>query len=220
MKRPVSVMAAVLVMALCGGAVAQSNLDLGFKLGGGMSKLNIQDVDWKMGLDGGAFFNIGITPGLSIQPEVLYAQKGMKIDLMGLGEFEWKMDYVEVPILVKRAISTSGNVRPVFYTGPVVSFLTSAKQTTSLMGIEEEEDIKEVFTGTDIGLAVGAGLDWLVGTSGKVVMDVRFTISLSDNFDKGSPLVQPIGAGDESLRNWNMAFMIGYGFWLGEKGGS
>lgn len=214
MKRLASVMVAVLVMALCGGAMAQPNLDLGFKLGGGMSKLNIEGVDWKMGFDGGAFCDIKLSPSFSIQPEVLYAQKGLKIDLMGLGEFEWKMDYVEVPILVKRGIPTSGNVTPVFFAGPVVSFLTSAKQTVSFMGQEAEDDIKDVFTSTDLGLLVGGGLDWLVGTSGKLVIDLRFTISLTDNFDKSSPLVEDI-VSDESLRNWNLAFMLGYGFGLG-----
>jgi hypothetical protein len=130
-------------------------------------------------------------------------------------EFEWKMDYIEVPILVRREISSSGNVTPVFFAGPAVSFLTSAKQTFSYMGNEEEDDIKEVFKGTDIGLVVGGGLDWLVGTGGKLVMDARFTISLSDNFDKSSSVVEDI-VSDESLRNWNLAFMLGYGFGLGE----
>jgi hypothetical protein len=214
-----SMMVAVMVLALCGGAMAQTISDVGFKAGGGMSKLNIEGVDWKMGFDGGAFLNMKFSPNLSIQPEVLYTQKGLKVDIMGLAEYEWKMDYIEVPILVRREIPTSGNVRPVFFAGPAVSFLTSAKQTLSFMGDEVEEDIKDVFKSTDIGLIVGGGLDWLVGTSGKLVTDVRFTISLSDNFDKSSPLVEDIVT-DESLRNWNLTFMVGYAFGLGGKSGS
>lgn len=207
----------VMVMALCGGAAASTTFDLGLKVGGGMSKLNIEGVDWKTGLDGGAFFNIKLNPNLSIQTEILYAQKGLKLDLMGLGEYKWVMDYIEIPIVVKRGFSTTGNVKPVFFAGPAIGFLISAKQTLSLMGTEAEDDIKEVFKSTDIGLTVGAGIDWLMGTSGKLVMDLRFTISLTDNFDKSTALVEDI-VSDESLRNWNMAVMVGYGFGLGNKG--
>jgi len=53
----------------------------------------------------------------------------------------------------------------------------------------------------------------MVGTSGKLTLDARFTISLTDNFDKSSQEVEDIVT-DESLRNWNLALMVGYGFQL------
>ena len=211
MKRSVILVLAALLVS--SAAMAETNYTLGVKAGGGMSKMNIEGGDWKMGFDGGAFFDVEFSPGYSIQAEFLYAMKGLKLDLMGMGEFEWKLDYIEIPILLKRKLITEGDVRPVFFAGPAIGILSSANQKVEFMGEEEEVDIKDVFTSTDIGLVVGAGLDWMVGTSGKLTLDARFTISLTDNFDKSSQEVEDIVT-DESLRNWNLALMVGYGFQL------
>lgn len=214
MRRPMLV--AVMVMVLCGGVAAGTTFDLGLKVGGGMSKLNIEGMDMKMGLDGGAFFNVRFNPKLSIQAEVLYAQKGSKLSLLGVDVAEWKLNYIEIPILVKQRIMTSGKVQPVFMAGPAIGMLTGAKRINSIT--DEEVDVKEGFESMDIGLAVGAGADVLMGTSGVLVMDVRFTISLTNNFT--GEIVNDVGfdAGDETLRNWNITFMVGYGFELGKKG--
>ncbi len=215
MRKPTVV--AVMVMALCGSVAASTTFDLGLKVGGGMSRLNIEDFDMKAGFDGGAFFNVKFNPKLSIQTEILYAQKGTKFSLLG-GEIKWKLDYIEIPILVKQRVSTAGNVKPVFFAGPAIAILTSAKRISSSAGTDEEEDIKEEFESTDIGLAVGAGIDWLMGTSGILVMDLRFTVSLTNNSAAESASSVGFYVGDQSLRNWNITFMVGYGFQLGNKG--
>jgi hypothetical protein len=216
MRRPT--MIAVMVMALCGSVAASTTFDLGLKVGGGMSKLNIAGADMKAGLDGGAFFGIRLNPNLSIQTEILYAQKGMEFNLLGLGDFKWEMDYIEIPIVVKRGFSTSGNLKPVFFAGPAISFLSSAKRTSSVMGTEEEEDIKEGFKSTDIGVTAGAGLDWLMGTNGRLVADLRLTISLIENRDTSSDILQDTIGDEGSLRNLNITLMVGYGFELGGAG--
>jgi hypothetical protein len=212
-------MITAMVLVLCGGATAQTTLDLGLKAGGGMSKLNVEGFDWKTGFDGGAFLSINFGQNFSIQPEVLYTQKGMKLSFMGLVDVTWKLDYVEVPVLIKRTFPTSGSVKPVLFAGPAIGFLTTAKLTASALGIEEEFDIKDVHKSTDFGLCVGGGIDWLMGTSGKLTMDVRFTASLTDNFDRTNDVVEAYIPAGEGLHNWNIAFMVGYGFNLGKSAG-
>ncbi len=215
------ILAVAMVLLLCGGATAQTTFDLGLKVGGGMAKVNISGVDFKFGLDGGAFFGITPWPNTTIQTELLYAQKGMKVDIAGVAEYKWKLDYIEVPILLKRTFPTQGSLKPYLTVGPVIGFLTSAKEVESipLLGLEEEEDIKDAFKSTDIAIAVGGGLDYLVGTNGMLLLDLRFSISLTDNFEDKEKVEGAIIEGDESLRNWNITFMVGYGFELGGASG-
>lgn len=208
MRRPMLV--AAMVVVLCGSVAAGTTFDLGLKVGGGMSKFNISGHGMRMGLDGGAFFNVRFNPKLSVQAEVLYTQKGSKFSVAGVDLLEWKMSYIEIPILVKQRIATSGKVKPVFMAGPAIGMLTGANRINCLT--DEEVDVKDGFESMDIGLAVGAGADVLMGTNGMLVVDARFTISLTNNN------VDEFVVGDQTLRNWNITFMVGYGFELGKKG--
>ena len=217
MKKLVMVMALVLVFS--GAAVAETSLELGFKAGAGMAKVNIDGVDFKMGGSGGIFLGIKTSETFSIQTEILYSMKGMKIDLMGLGEYNWKLNYIEIPILVKKALSAQGKVRPVFFGGPYLGLLSSAKHSISvpLAGLDEEQDIKDYFTSTDFGLTVGGGLDWMMGESGKLTLDLRISISLGDIFDDPSGVDDYLAVEDESLKNMSIFFMVGYAFDLSKK---
>jgi hypothetical protein len=214
-------LAVTLVFVLCIAPVTHATMDLGFKVGGGMSKVNLTGVDFKAGADGGIFLNIKPSTSFSIQPEVLFTMKGMKIDLMGVGDYKWNFTYIEVPILIKRTLQTQGKIKPTFFAGPTIGFLSTAKQKVSipLLGTDEETDIKDAFKSTDIGLAVGAGMDWMMGQSGVLVFDLRFTISLTDILDNRAVVAEDIAIGPGSMRNWNLTFMVGYGFALGKEAG-
>jgi hypothetical protein len=209
----------VLTAALAGGAVAQTTMALGVKVGGGMAKVNLSGVDMKTGLIGGAFFGIKLGT-FTIQPEVLYAQKGMKIDILGIAEYKWNFTYIEVPVLLKRTFPSAGKFQPCVFVGPVIGMLSSAEQqlVSSLADIDEKTDIKDGFKSTDIGLAVGAGFDYKVGTSGLLVVDARVTLSLTDILDDRQVLAdEDLIIGPGSMRNMNISLMVGYGFELGKK---
>jgi hypothetical protein len=49
----------------------------------------------RLGFVGGAFVNLPFSPMLSIQPELLYEQKGGKIN-----DNDYRLDYVEIPVLL------------------------------------------------------------------------------------------------------------------------
>jgi opacity protein-like surface antigen len=216
------ILTAVLVGALCGGAAAQTSYCLGAKVGGGMAKVNISGSDMVPGFDGGVFVEIKLG-SFSIQPEILYTMKGMKFKQSILGyaaELEWKFNYLEIPILIKKTMNTESSMKPTFFAGPTVSFLMSAKESFTNNVVPDlnysDEDVKDAFKSTDICLAVGAGIDFDAGQSGKVILDLRFTISLTDILDSREELDQVI-IGTGSMRNWNLTFMVGYGFDLGKK---
>jgi hypothetical protein len=219
MKKLTMVMALVVVFS--GAAVAEMGFELGFKVGGGMAKVNLSGVDFKPGVSGGVFLGIKPSETFSIQPEILFSMKGMKIDIMGLAEYKWKFTYIEIPILVKKSISTQGKVKPVFFGGPYLAFLSSAEDELSipLAGLEEGGDIKDAFSSTDFGLTVGGGIDWMMGESGKLIFDLRLSISLGDISDDTAVVEDFLAIEEGSMKNLSIFFMIGYAFDLSKKSG-
>lgn len=149
----------------------------------------------RTGFSGGVFVGIRLTQNFLIQPEVLYSQKGVKYWISGVGEgFTVKVDYVEIPVLLKACFG-SGGVKPSVFAGPAVAFKVRAK-----IVIEDEEESAEDFRGTDFGGVFGAGLDVAVG-SGSFTIDGRYTLGLRtlDNFSVG-------------IKNGVWSFSVGYTF--------
>ena len=91
----------VLAFLMTSAVSAQSSMDFGFKAGGNMAKMSVDDSstaifnfveavligftgsvevdsDARIGLVSGAFLSINVSPTFSIQPEVLYSVKGVE----------------------------------------------------------------------------------------------------------------------------------------------
>lgn len=105
MKGLCLILASLILMVLA-STPALAGVNYGFK--GGITLANIKSVPetfegykWenKMGLAGGIFLEIGLPGPFSIQPEVLYVQKGAKISFAE-GEFSGTLsanvDYIEL----------------------------------------------------------------------------------------------------------------------------
>lgn len=78
------------------------SLGLGVEGGANFANLNGKDVNSyvasRLGFVGGGFLHWGLTQALSLQPEVLYAQKGAKTSD---GSLSYQLDYVEIPVLLE-----------------------------------------------------------------------------------------------------------------------
>lgn len=165
---------------------SQVSVKLGLKGG-----LNISNVDASGYAEGVNFKNKALTSGhfgvftrfnllgtLELQPEVLYSLQGftLKGELSEYGfsqDFKLKMNYVQVPIMLK--------FYPVLglylQAGPQIGYLISAK----FMG----EDFKDELQSTHWALNVGAGYDFPFGLG----LDARYSIGLSnviENFEGGN----------------------------------
>lgn len=150
------------------------------------------DLSSKTGIIGGAFVAFSAGPRLSIQPELLFSQKGSKLSLFG-SEAKTKMDYLEIPVLLKLKLGLpTAPTAPFLFAGPSFGILASAKQEALGM---EEEDVKDAFKSTDVGLAFGAGLD-----AGKITLDARYTLGVTD-IDEASGV---------STKNNTITLMVGY----------
>lgn len=156
----------------------------------------------RIGFVAGITYKINLLLGLSIQPEVLYIQKGaiyetptMPLDvitpgLSGSAKLTNKLDYIEIPVMVKYALP-SPVVSPYLEAGLSYGILLSAKADTevTLSGIPgaqppvfPEADMKEFMNKSDLSLQFGIGVSMLFAE-----IDARYVLGLS-KLDKDGKL--------------------------------
>jgi len=136
----------------------------GIKGGLNLSNLyvdNVKDENMKVGFNAGVFAKIPVTRGFSIQPELLYTQKGSKItydNVFGSGEFRYNLNYVELPLAAVFNIAKNFNL----HAGGYASYLVSAniKQLKDNGEINTIANLKaDDFHRFDYGLLAGLGVD-------------------------------------------------------------
>lgn len=138
----------------------------GFKSGVNASTINgddLGDTQPKIGFLAGGFAELCIDDYTSIQPEVLYSQQGAKYTDHNGYDGTLKLDYVNVPVMVKfRASNTF-----VFEAGPQVGLLLSAKdkfESTSISGTDDiKDDIEPIDFGANLGLNYDLQNGWFFG---------------------------------------------------------
>lgn len=130
--------------------------------------------DWAAGL----FLRFGIGP-VSLQPEVLYTQRGSKVTGTGAGEFE--MTYLEVPMLLR-----IGSGATALYGGGYGALKIDAKFVTTAVDPPTELDISAEVEDFDYGVVFGVGIGF-----GSVELDGRFTMGLAPLFkDPAAPEIK------------------------------
>jgi hypothetical protein len=211
---------ALAFMFLLPNSSSAAGIKGGLKIGVSSAKLYGDDVGDFEGLLGeglksrigfcaGGFITFNITEMFAIQPEVLYTMKGVRWEggINGATPLKiWiKLDYLEIPVLVKIIVPTPGGVKPFLFAGPVLALKLSSKVKAEYAGDSEEEDIEdENMKSTDFGLVIGAGVDFGLGIpgTGKMTLDVRYSLGLST-----------ISAfeGDD-VKNGVFSLMVGFSF--------
>ncbi|MDD8020425.1 MAG: porin family protein [Acidobacteriota bacterium] len=161
----------------------------------------------KAGAVGGISLNVGIASFFSLQPEVLYVQKGTKgSDIVEgvkvTGKYE--VDYVEVPLLLNFSFPIAGSsFVPSIYAGPYFGWNARAKMKMTEDGVTTTQDFKDSVKDTDFGLTFGIGLAKKIGI-GKIMLDVRYDLGLTN-------IGEEMQEG-ESVKNKTWLFMLGYYF--------
>ena len=162
----------------------------------------------------GPFVEFGISDVFSVQPEVLYTQKGTKDTEDGI-DLTFKLNYIEIPVLLKARISSAeGGVLPSVYAGPVFAFETKCEVEGSDGGVSatvecnDEELLGLETKSVDFGVALGAGVSIPAG-SVVIVGDARYTLGLSDINDTAE-----FEELDVKNRTWSV--LVGVGIPLGD----
>jgi hypothetical protein len=170
-----------------------------------------------IGLTGGLGFNFSLTSDnfLSIQPEILYSQKGFSSASTGLVSYDgdYRLNYLEIPLLVK--INFGGEkVRLYVNAGPSIGYLLSGRvngrvSALGILGTSIDESIEFTDSPTPLdirqldanrieaGLNFGGGLGYAFAGSTALFVDVRYNMGLTDfnNQDQSKNRIIALTAG-------------------------
>ena len=136
--------------------------EFGVKGGFNMSNLynnNADDENILYGFNAGVYATLPISDFIAIQPEILYTTKGAKLEynnafVSGNGKF--KLDYIEVPLLVRVNITKNFNI----HAGGYASYLVGSKVSgDGDFNFDEEIDTNDL-NRFDAGLSAGVGVDF------------------------------------------------------------
>jgi outer membrane protein with beta-barrel domain len=169
--------------AAASAAVAQ-DIEFGIKggasladLSGGEDAFGDSTSNTRNGFVVGAFLAFPLGGTVSLQPEALFAQKGAKFDFTDF-ETTLKIDYVEVPLLIKARFGGDG-IRPYLFAGPYFGFRMKAEvEVDAGEAGNTTDDLEDETKGTDYGAVAGAGLEIPAG-NGAFLVEARYARGLT-----------------------------------------
>lgn len=201
------VVAACCITLLPLGAAAQSvggGIKGGVTLGDVPNSLDDFDepgatTSLRVGFAAGGFVAIRFDGGFSIQPEVLFTQKGVKFEASEggfSGDVTFKADYLDVPILARYTFGKG--LRGYVFAGPSLDFKLSAKVKIGVLGESDEEDVSDDIEDFEFALAFGGGIEL-----GPVLLEARWSEGLTNlNTEDEEP----------ALKSRTILFLFGFRF--------
>ncbi|WP_130733575.1 porin family protein [Flavobacterium sp. J27] len=165
-KKIVATLALALMTSLAVNAQSKdSNAEFGVKGGVNFSNMYTDDVDDENVLtsfNAGVYAKLPLSDAIAIQPELLYSRKGAELvynNALAEGTAKFKLNYIELPVLLKVNITNSFNI----HAGPYLAYLVDAQVTNETeSGTFDFEDNynNDDFNKFDYGLSAGVGLDF------------------------------------------------------------
>ena len=160
-----TVLLLVLGVTVTANAQVNDGPQFGIKGGANFSNLYTDDVDDNNVLtsfNAGIYTSFPITNFIAIQPEILYSRKGAELvydNAFTSGTAKFKLNYIEVPVLLKVNLAKNINV----HAGPYFAYLIDAQVTnesdSGSFDFEDNYD-NDDFNKFDGGLAAGVGFDF------------------------------------------------------------
>jgi opacity protein-like surface antigen len=166
----------------------------------------------------GGIVGVGqFTDNLGVQVETLFFQKGhagANNSSTTNIEKDRQADYLEIPLLCRLCFPLKAE-RALVYAGPSFSYLLLSTSTTTTQSGGGDKTVTVVDTKastslTDIGIAVGGGMEFDIPT-GEIIFDVRCTPGFITT-DRGNKQTGQSGAGQGDIKNLAVSFMVGYAF--------
>ncbi|AXB55182.1 porin family protein [Flavobacterium fluviale] len=155
---------------------------------------DVDDTKTLVGFHVGGFAEINIVEKFFIQPELLFSAQGTKVDGGFGGDVDFKLNYLNIPVLAKYYIVDN---KFSVEAGPQLGVLLSAKA--------EGEDIKDFTRSVDFGFNIGAGYNF----TDNLAVGLRYTIGLSPLTDED---VDNTDDYYDSAKNSNLALSLSYKF--------
>lgn len=193
----------------------ESPLRFGMKLGMNISDFRGDDgieggaelIDWKAGFCGGVFMSYAVNDWFTVEPELLYSMKGMKLGLWGFTA-TWSLDYIEVPVLALFRLPFWNKVKPFAYAGPAIGFNVRSNVSAAYEDEEESVDLEEFTNTTDFSLVFGAGI-YIPIAGREIILDVRYVPGFMNIYTD-----EVEEATEMSIEQFNdtISFLLGYEF--------
>jgi len=204
------------VLAICCAFLFSSPLSgqisLGFQGGLSLATVGGSDLDdldagYRKGIGLGVFLELPVSDLLSIQPEILYLQKGTQESEQDV-DYTFALDYVEIPVLLRINIPVEGTVAPYFLVGPALGFKAGCEVSGEDDEVELNVDCDEAeieIKSLDLGAVIGAGLSFEAGP-GDFHLGARYNYGLTILDDSGE---------DDDIKSRAFSFLVGYSFPMG-----
>jgi hypothetical protein len=157
-----------------------------------------EDVSSKLGLIGGGFVQFSFNERLSLQPELLFVQKGSTLDLgADTGSVTMKVNYIEMALMARFTAPVAQVWRLYVMAGPSLGL--KAGTASQLDGVSGTIDynIDPAIGSRDVGLVFAGGLE-----RSRYLIEARYSFGLSD-------IATDIYEHDSSLTNRVFAVMVG-----------
>jgi hypothetical protein len=224
MKKVVLSIAAMITLGFAANAQVSFIPKAGITLSNRAVKDKEEGQKSNMGMVAGLGINLPVSEGgfFSVQPELLYIQKGYKTEEDGESN-KLYLNHLELPVLAK--VSFGGeSVKAYVNAGPSVGFNMGGKlkyefenESESIklrFGDKENTDEtwyidKEDYNRVDLGMQFGGGLALQAGP-GSLILDARYGLGLS-NFRK-APETIPSGMSKSDFKNQNRVFALSLGY--------
>ena len=159
------------------------------------------DIDLRLGPVGGAWIRLPTGGRVSFQLEGLFSEKGSHWEFPGYASLEFRVRYLEVPLLVRTDFTPQGSTPRMFVLGGAApAFKLSARTTVEFEGQTVTRDTPDEFYTFDTGLVGGVGVEF-----GRAQVEARYTHGLRH--------VNTDDNGDED-RVRNRVFSVLFGFRL------
>jgi len=182
--------------------IANASLD-NITLPSGFEKLS------KSGFMAGGVVEANLPGPLSIALEILYTQKGTKLEgqidpgtgsLVKATQTE-SVTSLEFPLLAKAKFG-AGKVKPMIMAGPSIGIVLSAEEKLEADGLgSQTSDTKESTSSIDFGIVAGAGVEIKVAPMVSLTGEARYQLGLS-NLVKNP-------TGNESIKSNGIQFLLG-----------
>ncbi|WP_400194130.1 porin family protein [Hymenobacter sp. B81] len=192
-----------LVAAGASPALAQ-RVHVGLKAGTSYTKLRGNDPEqlssasnaYYLGFHGGALVNFAVTQAVSIQPELLYSQKGARNKINH--DYHTRLHYLDLPIAVKVALGQTG-----FFVdaGPQFGYLLRGKSGVGKYTYKVHDQYERI----DIGFVAGLGYQLPIGLQAGFRYNGGFTRLNKPIIINNSRILAT-----DDIRNGAFQFYLGY----------
>jgi len=185
-------------------AYAQPSVALGGKIGASFSGFrgdDAGDVSFRKGVAGGLFVAISPAGFFTIQPELLFQQRGAVSENKTLNiKSDVKIGYMNIPVLFKLRLPIAEKFYPHVYIGPQFSY--KLKSETSIEAFDLGTITSDInLRNYDLGGVFGFGLDVEINHL-FLTVDFRYALGALDIEESD----------DFQIKNKDLSIMAGAGF--------